>query len=385
MLADVPRKKRKPPNCCVGQRNTTLPMAAYEEDLEARVLAALARADAAEASGAAAHARAASLQKRLDANAHAAQRLLRVRFRRAPPAAISMHRPTPVKWELDVTDDQGTTVPAVDVEVRCRVDGAPHPVTTTRMKERWLCSAPAAAFTDRCRVVAEPWVAGKRAGPLDVLGVAAEVRVVAGSGDDAPTFEAIRDLRFGDIQLEVVEEFGDACGSHLWNAGLVLASYVATLDEAKLPDLRGRGLFVEVGSGVGAASLALAARGLSGDVTDQGRVLALLERNIERNGAGELIRAVAWDVVRDEVPAWNVLGSWNVLVAADVLYSAEAAASLPGVVAALPDLREIWLAHTHRGAGDRLDATIEALSATFPVAEVVERVRDTRVVVLRRQ
>ena len=88
--------------------------------------------------------------------------------------------------------------------------------------------------------------------------------------------------------------------------------------------------------------------------------------------------------MRDEVPAWNVLGSWNVLVAADVLYSAEAAKSLPGVVAALPDLREIWLAHTHRGAGDRLDATIEALSATFPVAEVVERVRDTRVVVLRR-
>ena len=57
-----------------------------------------------------------------------------------------------------------------------------------------------------------------------MLGVAAEVRVVAGSGDDAPTFEAIRDLSFGDIQLEVVEEFGDACGSHLWNAGLVLAS-----------------------------------------------------------------------------------------------------------------------------------------------------------------
>ena len=115
------------------------------------------------------------------------------------------------------------------------------------------------------------------------------------------------------------------------------------------------------------------------------RVLALLERNIERNGAGDFIRAVAWDVARDEVPAWNVLGSWNVLVAADVLYSAEAAKSLPGVVAALPDLREIWLAHTHRGAGDRLDSTIEALSATFPVAEVVERVRDTRVVVLRRQ
>ena len=370
----------------LGQRNiTSLSMAAYEEDLEARVLAALARADAAEASGAAAHARAASLQKRLDANAHAAQRLLRVRFRRAPPAAISMHRATPVKWELDVTDDQGTTVPAVDVEVRCRVDGAPHPVTTTRMKERWLCSAPAAAFTDRCRVVAEAWVAGRRAGPLDVLGVAAEVRVVAGSGDDAPTFEAIRDLSFGDIQLEVVEEFGDACGSHLWNAGLVLASYISTLDETKLPDISDGGLFVEVGSGVGAASLALAARGCSGDVTDQGRVLALLERNIERNGAGELIRAVAWDVVRDEVPAWNVLGSWNVLVAADVLYSAEAAASLPGVVAALPDLREIWLAHTHRGAGDRLDATIEALSATFPVADVVERVRDTRVVVLRRK
>ena len=125
-------------------------MAAMDAELEARVLAALARADAAEASGAAAHARAASLQKRLDANAHAAQRLLRVRFRRAPPAAISMHRATPVKWELDVTDDQGTTVPAVDVEVRCRVDGAPHPVTTTRMNERWLCSAPTAAFTDRC-------------------------------------------------------------------------------------------------------------------------------------------------------------------------------------------------------------------------------------------
>ena len=89
-------------------------MAAMDAELEARVLAALARADAAEASGAAAHARAAALQKRLDANAHAAQRLLRVRFRRAPPAAISMRRATPVKWELDVTDDQGTTVPAVD-------------------------------------------------------------------------------------------------------------------------------------------------------------------------------------------------------------------------------------------------------------------------------
>ena len=64
-------------------------MAAMDAELEARVLAALARADAAEASGAAAHARAAALQKRLDANAHAAQRLLRVRFRRAPAAPCS--------------------------------------------------------------------------------------------------------------------------------------------------------------------------------------------------------------------------------------------------------------------------------------------------------
>ena len=114
--------------------------------------------------------------------------------------------------------------------------------------------------------------AGRRAGPLAVLGSRPShiVRVVADfSGDDAPTFEAIRELSFGDIQLEVVEEFGDACGSHLWNAGLVLASYISTLDEAKLPDISDGGLFVEVGSGVGAASLALAARGLSGDVTDQ--------------------------------------------------------------------------------------------------------------------
>ena len=54
-------------------------------------------------------------------------------------------------------------------------------------------------------------------------------------------------MSFGDIHLEVVEEFGDACGSHLWNAGLVLASYIATLDEAKLPDISDGGLFVEVG------------------------------------------------------------------------------------------------------------------------------------------
>ena len=78
-----------------------------------------------------------------------------------------------------------------------------------------------------------------------------------------------------------------------------------------------------------------------------------------------------------------MLGSWNVLVAADVLYSAEAASSLPGVVAALPDLREIWLAHTHRGARHRLDATATRRRRRSR-SRIVER-DATRVVVLRRR
>ena len=67
-------------------------MAALEHDLEAKVLAALARADAAEAAGAAAVSRAAQLEMRLAATTHAGQRLLRPRFRRAPPTALSIHR-----------------------------------------------------------------------------------------------------------------------------------------------------------------------------------------------------------------------------------------------------------------------------------------------------
>ena len=361
-------------------------MAALEHDLEAKVLAALARADAAEAAGAAAVSRAAQLETRLAAATHAGQRLLRLRFRRAPPTALSVHRTAPVRWEIDVTDDQGSTAEMVEgLDVTCRIEGAPHDVATTRSGDRWVCAAPVEAFIDRCSIVAEPFIKGKPCGPLDVLSVAAEVRFVTGSGDDAPTFEAIRDLRFGDVSLRIVEEFGDACGSHLWNAGLVLAAYLATLDEAMLPALGERGFFLEVGAGVGATSLALAARGLSGDATDHGRVLPLLERNIARNGFEDTVRVVPWDVARDEIPRWNAaVGLPRVLIMADVLYAEEAARALPELIAALPDLREIWLAHTNRGAGDRLDTTVEVLASMFPAVEVVERVRDTRVVVLRK-
>ena len=248
-----------------------------------------------------------------------------------------------------------------------------------------MCAAPVEAFTDRCSIVAEPLIKGKRCGPLDVLSVAAGVRVVAGSGDDAPKLEAVRGLRFGDVSLRIVEELGDACGSHLWNAGLVLAAYLATLDGAMLPALGGRGFSLGVGAGIGAASLALAARGLSSDATDHGHVLPLLERNIARSGFEGTARVVPWDVAHDAIPRWNAaVGLPRVLIMADVLYAEEDAQALPELVTALPDLREIWLAHTNRGAGDRLDETVGALASIFPVVEVVERVRDTRVVVLRK-
>ena len=106
-------------------------------------------------------------------------------------------------------------------------------------------------------------------------------------------------------------------------------------------------------------------------------MLALLERNIERNGAGELIRAVACARVRDEVPA---LERARVLERAGrggrpLLGGGRRELAGRRRRGAAGPARDLARAHTPRRARDRLDATIGALSAAAPLAEVVGEVR----------
>lgn len=202
--------------------------------------------------------------------------LLRLRFWRAPPCRLGKHRGTRIT--LAVTDEHGAPTTA-DVSVSCCVAGAAasEVVPCQGAGPFWVATVSPEAVArvgDRVeiRAAADRWdVVGVRTGPLDV-------------GDEGETLlQHVRDFRFGTIDACVVEDFGAACGGHVWNGAIVLSQYIVrAADNLKLAGRRA----LELGAGCGLASVVAAACGANVLATDrEGGSLEVLRRNFHNVAA----------------------------------------------------------------------------------------------------
>jgi len=200
--------------------------------------------------------------------------MLRLRFYRAPPRAVARAAAVspPIVFVVALADEHGDDASLPGVGVACSVEGgaaAADVDVVALAPNRWRCSvAPAvlvaaAAATGRCRVVARATRDDPPLRDLDVLATSAAVEL--GDGAEAtPQFLATRHFAFRSVDAAVVEDFGAACGSHVWNAGVLLAAHVAGAELA--PGLR----VLEVGAGCGLAAVVAAKRGCRVLATDRG-------------------------------------------------------------------------------------------------------------------
>ena len=150
------------------------------------------------------------------------------------------------------------------------------------------------------------------------------------------------------------EDGVEVTGSALWDAGLALAAHLegALRDRTSLSVL-------EIGAGVGAAGLALAAGGHDVLLTDFApEVLGLLEANVRRNRLQR--RAAVQKLDWNEPPPLAVARrSWDLIVAADILYGLPSFAPLHRLLehlCARPETRVI-IACGNRQRGSREDLT----------------------------
>jgi predicted nicotinamide N-methyase len=170
------------------------------------------------------------------------------------------------------------------------------------------------------------------------------------------------------ISLKIREEFGANLGSHVWNSGIILSSYLADRGLraccAFEPSVDMSGdrapRVLELGSGCGVA--AIVACLLGGDVvaTDLPSVLPLLRNNVETNSLGmrSMVTAtLAWDdFISASTPPQrheDVGGRpFDIIIAADVLYSARYFEPLIRLIDSLSSARSVvLLAFSHRNFG----------------------------------
>ena len=140
----------------------------------------------------------------------------------------------------------------------------------------------------------------------------------------------------GGAELRLLETAHAACAcaaaeapasgpaSRVWEAGIVLARWLARGEGSGAPQLRGRRV-LDVGAGTGVAGLAAAALGADVTLSDAEEALPLLRRNAEANArvvtaAGGVARVACLDwaappaELADNAP-------WDIILAADVVYS----------------------------------------------------------------
>jgi len=317
--------------------------------------------------------------------------LLRLRFFRAPPAEISASATSTIRFVVSLSDEHGADAALDDAcDVTCDIGGAPlEPRAVDAARARWSFACPAALFVrgsrgGSCRVVARAARATPPLRDLDVLGAAALVAVVDGAASSTPQFACERCFEFRGVAAAVTEDFGAACGSHVWNGGVALAAYAA----AHLPS---GARVLELGAGCGLVAAVAAARGASVVSTDRGHALPALERNAAaaRAASGRPDPTTAALDFADPaaVSALAAASSFDRVLAADLLYDRSAARALPGALVTLVEaasVAEVWLAHTRRDATtDALDGVLTALRGAFPRQAVVARIRNVSIHVLR--
>ena len=139
-------------------------------------------------------------------------------------------------------------------------------------------------------------------------------------------------------------------GLVLWDAGLVLSGFLRWLDWNAIGS-SGRGQLaglrcLELGSGTGVAGLTLGRLGARVTVSDNDEeVLALLRRNVDRNGLSATVdcRRLDWA----DASTWSS-SSFSVIVAADVLYHTDGADLAAVLQAHMGDRSVAYLGYTHR-------------------------------------
>ena len=146
------------------------------------------------------------------------------------------------------------------------------------------------------------------------------------------------------------EDYGAALGSHLWDAGYVLAGYLAGLDDPI------EGAVVELGAGCGLVGLSLRREGTRVILTDRSPLASLIKHNIAINGAESSCEycELEW---ANEAHVGSVLsssgGAVDFVVAADVLYDLASIEPLVRLIRRLDPRKAVFIAQKLRAASDR--------------------------------
>ncbi|KAI5844298.1 putative methyltransferase-domain-containing protein [Tricharina praecox] len=133
-------------------------------------------------------------------------------------------------------------------------------------------------------------------------------------------------LQHAPLVLHQNSSAGSTTGSTLWTSSQVLTAFLPTLGLSA-----GRAL--ELGAGIGLASLALAAAGWDVTATDVGDAMLLLRRNVAENAPGMLgkvgVRELDWFTGEEDVRE-----HWDLVITADTLYVLELVAPLMRTIVA---------------------------------------------------
>eukprot|EP00418_Pyrodinium_bahamense_P033270 CAMPEP_0179141808 /NCGR_PEP_ID=MMETSP0796-20121207/68057_1 /TAXON_ID=73915 /ORGANISM="Pyrodinium bahamense, Strain pbaha01" /LENGTH=270 /DNA_ID=CAMNT_0020841603 /DNA_START=30 /DNA_END=842 /DNA_ORIENTATION=+ len=164
-------------------------------------------------------------------------------------------------------------------------------------------------------------------------------------------------------------------GTSMWSAGEVLVDYLA-----EHPEIYRRAACLDLGAGLGAAGLTMAACGARFTLlTDVPRQLPLLERNAEENfPGGEVVQVRPLDWVCEEqrtgLAPWN--RKWSVIVGSDLGYDqALFEPLLETLVAQCTEATSVYLALADREEDDEPNVQdfVEAASSRFAIREVHAR------------
>eukprot|EP01114_Cavostelium_apophysatum_P002472 TRINITY_DN12205_c0_g1_i1.p1 TRINITY_DN12205_c0_g1~~TRINITY_DN12205_c0_g1_i1.p1 ORF type:complete len:252 (-),score=26.34 TRINITY_DN12205_c0_g1_i1:13-747(-) len=142
-------------------------------------------------------------------------------------------------------------------------------------------------------------------------------------------------------------DVGSRVGATVWDICIAMCKYFER-SEYKADYFRTK-RFIELGSGVGLLGIAIAAMGAHITLTDQARMIPILEKNVKDNIKVESYKVKVAELDwGDNVPAVNP--PFDVIVGSDLTYEAEAIPPLIRVLRALSDLNTtIIYGHEERG------------------------------------
>jgi len=152
----------------------------------------------------------------------------------------------------------------------------------------------------------------------------------------------VRKIEVGDDEshLDIEQLYECDTGGIVWDAGLVLISYMNTLAPSSCGGGKGNRRALDLGSGTGVVGMAIYQLGLVDSVTltDAASQIDLIKQNVQRNFPGNNSIGVAKLCWEDDADADAILDSatpFSLITASDCVYGDRSSAPLAGLLVKL--------------------------------------------------